>query len=690
MCSAEWVDNRYLEGGRIMEERRFSDWHLKPTALALTVLLLLGLSVIACDLSSFGMGEPQVEAVTVCQYLDNDYEPVNPTSSFDVDEQPCVSVKVSNLKDGSSVKARWLLDGKPVDEVSYLSETSGSGYVGFRFTPDGPMQPGDYVVEIQLDGKPVGVGSFTVTGAVAAEPSPPSEPPPASPAPPKEPTAESTKAAPKPEETVAAPPSPDATSGGASFPIDFESELTWRIGDEPHGSFSHSKDQSKAGSYSGKLSYQFPAVDNNYVVFEVSPHIPLPDDTEGIVASVYGDGSGHYLNVWMADAAGEIRQYAFGKVDHQGWREMTASFDDDAGWPNTHISGADNGVLDHPISFYGFVLDGVPDGKASDGTIYIDEARTTGETQVESTVEKEAEPSPTTQTSAALTGRIIFPVYVSGRINKPYDVYMSNLDGSNRQKIIAEAGQPAFMLPDGQMVAVFSRADMNLGVRLYTVSNGQLSGSVTDLEDGHPSWSPDGTRIVFDSIHWNPSQGRQIRIIDAGSRDINSATPPGGGMAVYGEFPSWLADGRIVYRQINDPSGKGGLWVINEDGTGKKQLSEGSNDGSASGSPDGSQVAYMSMQGGDWDVCVVSSYGGAFQNLTEGTPGNDGLPAWSPDGQHIAFVTDRSGVWEVWAMRPDGSDQRKLFVLESGFSTGYDGPTAYYNDWASQRLSWAR
>ncbi|OQA11682.1 MAG: hypothetical protein BWY63_03884 [Chloroflexi bacterium ADurb.Bin360] len=52
---------------------------------------------------------------------------------------------------------------------------------------------------------------------------------------------------------------------------------------------------------------------------------------------------------------------------------MTARFDDGAGWPNGPISGTNNGQLDFPAQFYAFVLDGVPDGSASRGAIYMDD-----------------------------------------------------------------------------------------------------------------------------------------------------------------------------------------------------------------------------------------------------------------------------------------------------------------------------
>jgi hypothetical protein len=92
---------------------------------------------------------------------------------------------------------------------------------------------------------------------------------------------------------------------------------------------------------------------------------------------VYGNGSGHFLNAWILDAAGEMRQYTFGRVSHTGWQRMTAWFDEKRGWPNGTVGGPDNGRLDFPASFDGFVLDGVPDGQASSGAIYMDEVITT-------------------------------------------------------------------------------------------------------------------------------------------------------------------------------------------------------------------------------------------------------------------------------------------------------------------------
>lgn len=111
----------------------------------------------------------------------------------------------------------------------------------------------------------------------------------------------------------------------------------------------------------------------NYVAFLARPPIAMVGQSDAITAWVNGDGSGHFLNAWVQGSDGEVRSYTFGRIDHQGWQRMSAALDDSAGWPNGHISGTDNGALDYPARLYGLILDGVPDGVASQGTIYLDD-----------------------------------------------------------------------------------------------------------------------------------------------------------------------------------------------------------------------------------------------------------------------------------------------------------------------------
>ncbi len=158
---------------------------------------------------------------------------------------------------------------------------------------------------------------------------------------------------------------------------DFEAARTWQRGDEPYGQLRRTTGSARNGVYGGELSYDFAAVPGNYVVFGARPSTAIPGEPEAITAWVFGDGSGHFLNAWVQGSDGEVRSYTFGRINHQGWQPMTAALDDSAGWPNGHISGADNGALDFPARLYGLVLDGVPDGAASQGTIYLDDITAT-------------------------------------------------------------------------------------------------------------------------------------------------------------------------------------------------------------------------------------------------------------------------------------------------------------------------
>jgi hypothetical protein len=169
-----------------------------------------------------------------------------------------------------------------------------------------------------------------------------------------------------PPTTSARPDSPGSITG-------FEEFGTWKRGDQPYGTFAQSSEQVHGGAHAGKLAYNFPSGGNDFVVF-LQTH-PLGGRPNQISAWVYGNGSKHYLNVWIEDAAGETWQFPLGQVQYTGWQQMAAWLDPAAAWPTGHIGGPSNGVVDYPINFRALVLDDIPDSFAGSGAIYVDDLR---------------------------------------------------------------------------------------------------------------------------------------------------------------------------------------------------------------------------------------------------------------------------------------------------------------------------
>ncbi len=191
----------------------------------------------------------------------------------------------------------------------------------------------------------------------------------------------------------------------------FEAQSTWKRGDEANGEFSRASNQAHSGSYAGQLNYNFPSTTgNDYVVFRQSR--TLAGEPDAISAWVYGDGSGHFLNVWIKDANSQTWQMNFGQVDHTGWQEMTAILDANQPWPSQSVAGPDNNRIDYPISFEALVLDDGSDDYSGRGTIYIDNLTSQAGVDVlvsaTSTPGSQATPKPTTPiTSGGLYGLVV-------------------------------------------------------------------------------------------------------------------------------------------------------------------------------------------------------------------------------------------------------------------------------------------
>jgi Tol biopolymer transport system component len=157
------------------------------------------------------------------------------------------------------------------------------------------------------------------------------------------------------------------------------------------------------------------------------------------------------------------------------------------------------------------------------------------------------------------------------------------------------------------------------------------------------------------------TNGRLAFAITAdGNTDVYSVLPNGQALRRltdhpgFDACPAYSADGKQIAW-----CGPGGIWLMNHDGTDKRQLTTFGTFPDIS--PDGSTIVFGGAPSGSTnvDVWATDVDGSNLTRLTD-APGLDRFPAWSPGGTKILFQSSRTGTAQVWVMDPDGSDQTQL------------------------------
>ncbi|MGQ9625635.1 MAG: TolB family protein [Anaerolineae bacterium] len=292
--------------------------------------------------------------------------------------------------------------------------------------------------------------------------------------------------------------------------------------------------------------------------------------------------------------------------------------------------------------------------------------------------------APETPTPEAGEEMIAFPIFDPAR--KTYDIYLARPDGSDLQKLIEDASQPAIS-PDGTKLAFRSwipGKDRGLFVR-------DLTGERIDWHlsphppASRPSWASNGQFFLLHSRQESDRASRVYRSVGADVLPIRR--PDMDNKDTYGEMPALIDDTRFVYKGCE--FNRCGLFMRNIDGTSPQMLTEGTSDTAPAASPDGKMVAFMAYdRDKNWEVYVVNIDGTGLTRLTKNL-GRDGIPTWSPDGKMVVFASERDGTWGIWAINPDGTDEHKLFDLPGSI----DGHVRDYPDydsmgWIEERISW--
>lgn len=207
-------------------------------------------------------------------------------------------------------------------------------------------------------------------------------------------------------------------------------------------------------------------------------------------------------------------------------------------------------------------------------------------------------------------------------------IEIMNADGSGKQPLFHKDGTSAFdavWSPAGDVIAFclgkyFRAAGLPSAQIALIKSDGSGYREIAEegVNNGFPSWSPDGKRLVY-------KRGKQLVILAIADGKIVPLTDG----AHYDNFPQW--------------------------------------------SPKGDAIMFTTDRDGDFELYTIRPDGTGLRRITN-SPGNDAHSVWSNDGEWVVFSSGRKGFkdemalydgvpqpyGEIFAMHSDGSEVRPL------------------------------
>ncbi|MEP7363091.1 MAG: protein kinase, partial [Acidobacteriota bacterium] len=193
-------------------------------------------------------------------------------------------------------------------------------------------------------------------------------------------------------------------------------------------------------------------------------------------------------------------------------------------------------------------------------------------------------------------------------------------------------------------------------------------GAAGIANNRNPVWSPDSSRLIFDSDRVAPGLPDLYQKLSSGAGNEKLIPLPGQLMTA----TSWSSDGQRLMYTHPEPKTSMDLWVLPLSPEGAKPvpyLQTPSNELQGQFSPDGRWVAYISDESapGQYQVYVQSFPAGAGKFQISTGPGGT-QPRWRHDGKELFYVTPGGMLMAVelnFSPRFEPGAPRALFDTQS-------------------------